>query len=395
MRSIFLAPLVACSSLLGAAQPPGTDSSVATVVWKAVQGTDFTGDIRQVMLDTATRDAYLATRTTLYRVKGDKVDTVAKQPDKTAELILAPGGAILAWLLPQPQARGLLQARVLDLTGREVGLLRLQESPHGFGALYLGFQERLVVTASPLDDRDGMNGRFQYTFWSSDGKERSKVVFPEQQDVVLDRLGQAVLFLAPGFLAPDGAKAVAHDPSGTRLWELPGSFRRAVLAAEGRLALLNPAPPGDIRDVWIFRGSGRATVVKAPTPVQHLRVAPDLASALVVGNDGTYSYLDPARGVLTEAHALLPGTSFRITDADFVGPDKVAFGVRQNTGTPDHPRWSQAALVAVDRGGKVIFREELKSGEGSGSYPRIEVEAGGAAFIGYTAEHAVLVSFGQ
>jgi hypothetical protein len=374
-------------SLLRGAEAPGP-GTLLKPAWEL--GTNrFTGEIRQIALDPRTAEAFIGTSTKLYRFQdGREEPPPVEPPAGSLHLLLAPGGDLIAWLLPHPEVSGLYRARVTDVTGNNPRFLQLEEFPHGIGGAYLGLQGKFIVTASPLDDREGMNGRFLYTFWKADGTRRGEVRFPESQSVVLDRAGQAAVFLGE-------SRAACHDAAGGLVWSLDGTFRDGALAADGKLAVLCPSLSGNLRAVWIFRGTGEPTKVEAPAPVQGVRIAPDLSRALLLGPDARYFILRLAGGEVSEGAELPADGACRIMDADFVGPDRLAFGVRLRTGTPAEPRWLEAATIAVDLKGKALVRQELKPSAPVGGFPRIVVDVRGRSYVAYTVEQAMCFKFGQ
>jgi hypothetical protein len=358
------------------------------VVWELFTDQDYVGPVQRGVVDAAGEVVYLATMATLYRVEGEKVEVIGKRPEEEAHLLLAPGGELYAWLIPEPNWQGLFSVHLMDLSGEQLAELWLEEFPYGFSALHLGFQGNLIVTVSPLDDWQGIEGRFQYTFWNREGKMLNMVILPSRQLGVLDPAGTTILLLGE-------EEATAFSASGEKLWQLSGQFRKAAMAENGALALLNPASREAIDQVFVYKGTGKPTVVQVPTPVHGLTVVPDGSLAVVVGDQGRYFYLDPATIKLEEGPSLPLEGTFYIFDAESVDAETLALGVLHRVGEPPEDTWADGTIIVIDREGKVAFQKGFPIREPIASVPAIDVAFGDQFFVGYTQDTTILVDLGE
>ncbi|HUL12439.1 MAG TPA: hypothetical protein VLU73_09750 [Methylococcaceae bacterium] len=355
------------------------------VVWQLVTDKDYVGPVRRGAVDELGHAAYLATRVALYRVRAGQVQSIAQRPEEEAQLAIAPSGGLYAWMIPRSDWRGLFFIRLMDLSGQQLAELRLKDSPYGFGTLYLGFQGRLILTASPLNDWEGLGGRFLYTFWSRQGKRLADVVltrhvgFPEPSGTAIVLLGER--------------EAISFSASGQELWRLPGRFRNAASARNGKFALLNPAE--SIDQVLIFDGTGKPTVVTVPTPVHDLRMVADGSLALVVGDQGHYWYLNPATGDLREGPRPPLDGVFYISDAEFVDQDTVALSFLHRRGEPPAHSWPKGTIVVLNRAGNVAYQQSFDIREPLAFIPAIDTTFGSSSLIGFTEDTAVLVELGR
>lgn len=381
--------LVAGSQLFAQVAPaPGRAAKGAERVWELQNQRDLSGAVQSASFDADHRTAYLATLANLYEVRDGKAASIAKPPAPDAQMQLAPGGKIYAWLVPDEKAQGLYLVHLMDTTGARLAELRLGESPYGFGALILGFEGRLIVTVTPLDDWQGVHGRFQYTFWSRDGRELGKVIHPEREIPIAGEDGESFLLLGE-------KQAAAFSPEGKLLWRADGRFRKGTIARRGGLALLNPAPREAIDQVHVFTGSGRPAVIKMPTPVHHLRIAPDGSVAVVGGDRGRYFYLDPASGKVVEGARLPFKTEVFLSDIKLVGRDTLAIGVLQRQGDPPRHTWPRGAVVVITRAGKVLFRAEYPIREPLASRPAVDATFGVPVVVAFTLDATALIKLGR
>jgi hypothetical protein len=358
------------------------------VVWEFFTNRDYRGSVQRGAVDAASGEIYLATMATLYGVHDGEIFAAAERPKENARLHLAPGGGVYAWLIPYNTWDGLFSVRLMQVPDKQIAELRFEEFPHGFSALYLGFQGKLVVTATPLEDWQSLTGRFRYTFWSRDGRALKKLEVPGQQVGILDGTGTTILFL--------GQKAVtAFSASGKQLWQLPGQFRKAAVAKEGKLALLNPASRESINQVVIFGGSGEPAIVTLPTAVHHLALTPDGAQAAVIGDSGRYFFLDTATGDIKDGPALpLDAVSF-VSDVEFLDTDTLVLGALQRTGEPPQHTWPSGSIIVIDRGGRVVFQKKFPISEPVAFVPAIDATFESELFIGFTQDTALLVKPGR
>jgi hypothetical protein len=330
---------------------------------------------------------YLATTATLYRVQGGGVQLAAQRPAEEARLVLAPGGEVYAWLIPDTQWQGLFYIHLMDMSGQQLAELKLDEFPQGFGTLYLGFQGRLILTTSPLDDWEGVSGEFLYVFWSRDGERLADIVLPRQLGFP-DPNGTAILLLGQ-------EEAVSFSSSGEELWRLSGQYRAAALAQDGNVGLLNPDATAAIDEVHIFNGGDEPTVVQIATPVHDMILVPDGSLALIVGDQGRYWYLDPFSADLQEGTQLPYDQRFYISDAEFVDHDMVALSGLHREGEPPNHTWPSGTIVVLDQAGDMLFEEAFDIGEPLAFVPAIDVTFGQSLFVGYTEDTTILVDLGD
>lgn len=331
---------------------------------------------------------YLATLSSLYEVSDGKIKPIDKAPAPNSQIMLAPGGGIYAWLIPDQKSNGLYIIHLMDIRGKQLSELRLKEEPYGFGALVLGFKGKTIVTITALDDHEGAHGRFQYTFWNRDGRLLEKVILPESAIPIVGADGLSLLLLGP-------QEATAYSPEGKQLWRLNGQFRKAAIARSGQLALLNPAPRDSIDQVHVFTGSQRPSVVKMPTPVRYLRVTPDGSAAVVCGAGGRYFHFDPASSRFEEGTRLPFKAELFISDIEMVDRDTLAIGVLQQEGKPPGHTWPSGGLVVINRKGDVLFRTEYPVRKPLAYRPGVDVTFGNPTIIGYTLDTTSIVRLGR
>ena len=367
------------------AQPRGR------VLWQLNTDKDYQGPVQRSVVDFENNVVYLAALTTLYGVREGRVEEISKRPEKEARLLLAPGGDVYAWLLPDSHGHGLFYIRLFNISGGSIAELRLRDFPYGFNAFYMGFKGRILVTASPLDDREGIGGRFQYTFWNRQGEMLKKITMDGQQTCVLDAAGTTILFLGK-------KEAVAYSGRGDRLWGLPGRFRKAAVTREGGLALLNPSSREEINQVHVYRGGSSPRIVRIDTPVHGLTLTPDGSSAVVVGDQGRYFFLDPSTLTVQEGRRLqsigLEGV-FYITNLRFVNPKMLAMGILHRQGEPPKATWPRSTILFMDREGNVAFRTALEIRRATAFDPKVEVAFGSRFIVAYTEETALLIDLEQ
>lgn len=372
----------------------GGNHSLATpdlhgeVVWCLVTDKDYLGPVQSSAVDPEGKVTYLATTATLYAVKSGKVEVLSKRPEKEARVALAPGGGVYAWLLPHSYGHGLFYVRLFDISGNELGDLKLDGPPYGFSTLYLGTRGKLILTASPLDDWHGIKGRHQFNFWDKGGKMLRKVVLSGKQAGIVGADGEMILLLGE-------QKATAFSASGRELRQLRGRYRKAAVAKEGKLALLNPSSPGKIKEVHIYKAEGDPMIVDMPTPVHDLVLTPDGSRAVVVGDQGRYFLLDPSTGNYQEGARLPFEGAFYIMDVKFVDPNTLAMGILHREGEPPKVTWPRGSLLVTDLKGKVIFREDLLIQRATAGEPQMDVAFGSRFIVGYTKEKTLLIALRQ
>jgi hypothetical protein len=362
------------------------------VLWRLLTDKDYQGPVQRAAVDREGKVTYLATMATLYEVQNGKVEPISRRPEKEARLALAPGGGAYAWLLPHPSGHGLFYVRIFDISGKKIAELSLKD--YGFNTLHFDHKEKLLVTASPLDDWNGIRGRFQFNFWSWRSETVRKVVLDGRRVGIPDPAGETILLLGK-------EDAVAFSASGKQGRPFPGKYRKAAVAKEGKLALLNPSSPRETREVHIFRDiaktEGEPVPVKAeiPTPVHDLILTPDGSSAVVVGDRGRYFLLDPSTGNFREGTRLPFEGTFYITNLKYVDANTLAMGVLHREGEPPKVTWPKGTILVIDLKGKVIFKEDLLIQRASAGEPHIDVAYGSRFIVGYTKEKTMLIELKQ
>ena len=374
----------------------------------------YQGQIRRGAVDAQGRITHLATRAALYEIQMEegqpRVRTISKKPEKGERLVLAPGGEVYAWLIPHPSSRGLFFVRLFNISGNKIAELNLRKPPYGFGELYLGFQGKLIVTATPLDDWEGIRGRFKFAFWKKDGTMLYDVDLNGRQMGVLDPTGEAILLLGD-------EKAIAFSQEGNELWRHSGKFRKAAIAQKGNLVLLNPKSLREIKEdkeiKRVLIGTPkdkqlRVREVEVPTPgvlppglptqVHGLTLAADGSSAVVVGDQGRYFDIDLLKGnwqerkPLSEVLPLFDGTS-DIFHSEFVNSKKtLALGIQHRT---SKGTWPKCTIIITDQNGNALIRKEFPIREPTSFIPIIDVTFGSQFIIGSAQDSAVLFELKQ
>ncbi len=352
--------------------------------WQLATAKDIPAPVQRAAFDPGSETAYLATLTNLYEVRNGRARSIAKMPRHGARLLLAPGGGMYAWLIPDDKPADLFTVQLVDISGEFLADLQLEKAPYGFGGLHLGARGRLVVTVSALDDWQGGHGRFLYAFWSRDGRLLGTVVRPEKEIGIVAADGTSILLLGE-------KEALAFSADGEILWRLDGRYRKGAIAAGGKLALLNPADREAIDRVHVYTGSAGPRVVTMPTPVHKLRLTPDGSAAVVTGSGGRYFFLDPAGGRFDEGKRLPFDAALFISDIEFIDHGTLAIGVLERNGDPPQHSWPRGGLVVVDRGGDVLFQSHHLIREPFSSRPAIDAVYGLPMLIGFTLDEALLV----
>ncbi len=380
--------LIALAALTGCAGTQAGPAGPNRLSWQLSVPRDLPAPVQQAAIDPGLRTVHLATLGNLYEVRDAKAVALAKPPAPEAGIMLAPGGGLYAWLLPSGKPEALYSAQLRNMDGSVLGNLRIEDPPYGFGILYLGFRGRLVVTATALDDPEGIRGRYLYTFWSPEGKVLRQLIRPSRGVGIPAGDGTAFLLLGE-------KEATAYSPDGTQLWQLDGQYRKGAIAGAGKLALLNPAPREGIDRVHVFTGSAQPTVLKIPTPVHHLRLAPDGSVGVVGGDRGRYFFLDPAAARLEEGKRLPFDAELFLTDLELVDRETLALGVLLRQGDPPRHTWPRGGLVVVSRRGAIRFRQEYPIREPLSARPAVDVTFGVPIAVGFTLDKTVSINLGQ
>jgi hypothetical protein len=388
-KLLFLVFLMTMNGILGGVHDTSADPELqGRIIWDLQTDKDYRGPVQRGAIDPEGKVAYLATRATLYEIRDGNVRAIAERPDKEARLVLAPGGVVYGWLRPHRRGRGLFDIQLFNIPRTKIADLELKDIPRGFNTLYLGLQGKLIVTVSPLDDWEGIRGRFQFNFWNRQAEMLKKVVLEGRQVGILDPTGEAILLLGE-------KEAISFSASGKELWRLPGRFRNAALAGSGRLALLNPNPLERINEVLIYKGEGEPVTLSMRTPVHGLTLTPDGSLAVVVGDRGHYSFLDPSAGKLLEGTRLPLQGTFYIMNLKFIDANTLAMGVLYREGETPKVTWPRGTILIIDLKGEVAFQRELSIRQATAGDPNIDVAFGNRFIIGYTRERTILIELGH
>lgn len=345
--------------------------------WTLLVGADLNAPIVRGAFDANRGATWLATYGALYRVEEGKPRVVSKRPAPNAQLLLAPGGEVYAWVAVEGDATRIL---LLGVEGEPRAEIR---APRGAGpaGLILGFRGKLIVTAAPLDDPEGMRGRFRYTFWSEGGKELQSVVIDSPAVPILAGDGSAIALLGE-------KEAAAFSASGERLWSVGGTFRKGAISSGGKRAALNPSERKSINQVVVVTDGKPATPVILPTAVHHLAISPDGALLVAAGDRGRWFIVN---GAARERPALrsTAGQPY-IFDLELAGPDTIVFGLLHRRGEQS-ASWPAGSIVAVRGDGSTIVRRDFEIQEPTGFVPNVDVTWGESALVGSTRELSTLI----
>ena len=190
------------------------------------------------------------------------------------------------------------------------------------------------------------------------------------------------------FLSEESAKM--YSASGELLWSLPGKYRKAAIAQEGKLALLNPAVKEEINQVVIFNGTGEPKPVQLQTPVHDLIILPDGSNAVVIGDKGRLFYIDPESGDLKDGPQLPFEGNIFISDAEWVDANTMAFGVLHRVGKSPQRHWPFGTIIIIDMEGRVLFQKRFNIREATDSIPAVNINFESPFFIGFTWDTVIL-----
>jgi hypothetical protein len=384
-KFFFFVLLIAISLIMGARDnSSAVPDSGGRIIWQFYTDKEYRGPVQRGVVDPESQVTYLATMGTLYEVRNGKIKAIAQRSEKEARFALAPGGKIYGWLLPQTKGQRFFYTTLFDISGNKIGELRPKDFPYGFSAFYMGFQGKMIVTSSPLDDREGIRGRFQFNFWNQKGEVLKKVIIDGRQIGVLDSTGEAILLLGE-------REARVLSSSGKEMWQLSGKYRKATISRGGKLALLNPSSLKEINQIIVHDGKTKRKIVNIPTPVHGITLSPDDSSAAVVGDKGRTFFLDVSTGEFKEGSRLAFEGTFYITNQRFLDANTLAIGILHREGGASKGTWPKGTILIIDRNGKEIFRKELSIRKATAFDPKIEVTLGSRFVIGYTEETTILI----
>ena len=352
---------------------------------------DYKGQVQSVAFDRS-GTAWVATRQGLYRVpEGERSQVVDVAAGKGDQFAVAPGGDIYARLMTRGAPGGLFTVELIELRRRRIAELRLPEFPFGFGRLYLGGAGDLIVTATPLDDPEGLGGDFLYVFWSREGQELSRVTLKGLRTGIVDAEGTALLLLGEN-------EAIAVSSRGEQLWKLDGNFRNGIVASNGTVALLNPAATDSIDQVHVLRG-GKVTTITMRSPVYELALAADGSIGAVAIDNGELFFVSPRScdqscELRTVAPLPVDGTFF-VSAIRFVDSETLAVGAIQREGEAPRFSYPAGAAFAVSTSGRILFRTRIELGQPATWGPSIDVSYDRGYFAAHTPQRALLVSLGR
>lgn len=356
-------------------------------------GTHYRGVVERITFDQK-GEAWMGTTQVLYRVADGQAQAMDAAPTSDRQLALSPGGGVYAWLARGRAPAGLFTVELMEIPKKSLAELRLPEPPFGFGALFLGGTGGLIVTATPLDNQEGLEGRFLYVFWSRDGRILSRVTLEGPRLGVVDVNGDALLLLGP-------ADALAFRNDGRQLWRLDGRYRKASLAAKGRIALLNPAAPESLDEVHVFR-NGKVTRLTMPAPVYEFALTGNGALAAVGIGTGAILFVEP-RSCNTStckpprpAAGIAADASLRITSLGFVDASTLAVGRILRVGEAPAYSYPEGRVLVVPTfpttTNEPPFEVKLPLAQPATWAPMVDVTYGRQTFGAHTTDRAVVVS---
>ena len=352
-------------------------------------GADYRGPVQRIAFE-ASGDAWMATTEGLYRVRNGRTEEVDMAVGGR-RLALAPGGRLYAWLAYGAAPSGLFTVELLEIPKKPIATLRLPEAPFGFGSLYLGGPGELIVTATPLQDSEGLGGDFLYVFWSRDGRILSKATLEGPRIAVMDVSGEALLLLGT-------SDAVAFRNDGQQLWRLNGRFRKGAIAAKGTIALLNPAGRSEINEVRVF-GSGQVTSLRMSAPVYDLALTIDGSEGVVGIGTGEILRVAPlsCNGVACDPPRTVAGPStgtsgsYKITALRFVHSKAIAIGKIKEIGATPPYSYPEGALAALTASGDVLIERTIPLQQPATWSPSVDASYGLPFFAAHTPERVSLV----
>ena len=373
-RFITWMVVVACSA---AVTGRADAADVGRLIWRMPTGLEAPGIIVNAAVDDG---VWLATRNGLFVVQAQKATLMSQRPHADARLVLAPGGSIYAWLIPDAPNH-LLNIELRSTEGRPA--VRLEPGPEGgYRSLILGQEGRLIATVVPLRDLEGLRGPFRYTFWSPEGQRQNSVELPDLRAAILDPEGRALLLLGE-------KSADAFSPTGTRLWSVEGQYRQAAIAQGGAIALLNPAREID-RIVIVRDGQPRKTL-KFPTAVHLLTLSPDGAAGAIVGDRGVNAFVNPSSGEMDAPQALpAEGKLSYVFSAAWLNRNTIVYGALHPANDSARSAWNLGSAIAVDRKRMVHFRKSFEIEDATAGAINIQTEFGSPEFVIVTPEATML-----
>lgn len=358
-------------------------AQVGEVAWELRVTRDLPAPVVRGAVDADGKAVWLATHAALFRVGDGRAQPASKQPAADARLLLAPGGGVYAWVVPDENLRNPTTRITLHRTSGEM-LAELKTEPAaGLEVMFLAFRGKAIVTAAPLDDPEGTRGRFRLTFWALDGRALASALLDERPNLVFAQDGSAALHL--------GAKSArAFTSEGRIAWTLAGAFRKAAICCGGARAVLNPSEAGALSNVVFAEGDHVVGRVAVPTAVHHLAMSPGGETVIAAGDMGRWFQV--ARGRRPrERRAPATGRLIPyIFDLEVPAADTVVFGILHRAGEQRGAAWPAGSILAVRRNGSVLFRRDFEIADPSGFVPNVDIAPGEKTFVGRTREAVIL-----
>lgn len=379
--------VIACLLLTG---PQASHTAILdrTVDSEVVDLPDSRGPVRLATVDRH-GTTWLATHRELLKVEHGRLSVVVPGVSEGPIPMVAPGGERYALLDSRRAAYGQFAVELFDLNrpGSSLAVLQPSEPPYGFGALHIGRTGKILVGGVAMDDPEGLNGDFRFTFWSEDGEDESSVVVNGRRIGILDDQGESILLIGE-------SDATAYRKDGSLRWLASGHFRKGALSLGGEVALLNPA--NAIDEVHLVRSGASSRILKAPAPVYDLAITPDGSlGAVTVGAGKIFIIeLQACPGNTCRARQLpsLPVLSTHyVTALRFVSHRLLALGVIQAAGAGPYRRFFGGTVIVQRVSGALIFHDMIPLPEPATWSPSLDVTFGSDTFAAYTPKAAMYV----
>ena len=380
------------------AGPPNIGAALAEgrVFLEFEDGVDFQGQVRHATVDQH-GVAWIATHRQLFRVEHGRPVLVDSRSSRDRRLAIAPGGERYAWLDSRKAGFGKFAVELFDLNrpGTLIAEIGVTQPPSGYGSLHLGHKAGLLVGGTPLDDPEGLKGRFRYDFWNYQGTQLASVELPGQQAIYLDQRGESVLLLGEfGAIALPSNQGKGEPNQGKEepLWSVEGRFRNAAVANGAEVALLNPA--NSIHEVYVVRSGRVAKKLRLAAPVYGLDITPDGSRGVVASGAGTLSIVElDFRGSGEPKMRQLPPlpilSAHYVTAARFVNSETLAVGVIQAYGPRPLAKFYAGSVLVLKVSGQPILQRAIQLPEQATWSPQLDVAFNNPIFTAYTPKSVI------